>query len=82
MLAENNDGLGREAKQGGSLNAVSRRTFITGACAAGALAAMGGLAGCAASPEDSGQGVQGGSGTGTNGDAVPGNAAPSSVDKL
>ena len=60
---------------------LSRRAFLTGACATGAAAMMGGLAACATPPQDTGQGDAGGAGTGTNGDAVPGNKAPSKVDK-
>ena len=60
---------------------VSRRAFLTGACATGALAMVGGLTACATPPQDTGQGDAGGTGTGTNGDAVPGNKAPASVDK-
>ena len=59
---------------------VSRRAFVTGACATGALAVIGGLAGCV-SPQPTGQGDEGGAGSGTNGDAVPGSAAPANVDK-
>lgn len=60
---------------------LSRRAFLTGACATGAAAMVGGLAACATPPQDTGQGDAGGTGTGTNGDAVPGNKAPSKVDK-
>ncbi|WP_255466663.1 FAD-dependent oxidoreductase [Eggerthella hominis] len=60
---------------------MSRRAFLTGACATGAVAMVGGLTACATPPQDTGQGDAGGTGTGTNGDAVPGNKAPGKVDK-
>lgn len=60
---------------------MSRRAFLTGACATGAVAMVGGLTACATPPQDTGQGGAGGTGTGTNGDAVPGNKAPGKVDK-
>lgn len=60
---------------------MSRRAFLTGACATGAVAMVGGLTACAMPPQDTGQGDAGGTGTGTNGDAVPGNKAPGKVDK-
>lgn len=60
---------------------MSRRAFLTGACATGAVAMAGGLVACATPPQDTGQGDAGGTGTGTNGDAVPGNKAPGKVDK-
>lgn len=60
---------------------MSRRAFLTGACATGAVAMVGGLTACATPPQDIGQGDAGGTGTGTNGDAVPGNKAPGKVDK-
>ncbi len=60
---------------------ISRRAFLTGACATGAAAMVGGLTACATPPQDTGQGDAGGAGTGTNGDAVPGNKAPGKVDK-
>lgn len=60
---------------------VSRRAFLTGACATGAVAMMGGLAACATPPQDTGQGTAGGTGSGTSGDAVPGNQAPGAIDK-
>ncbi|MEG0417184.1 MAG: FAD-dependent oxidoreductase [Gordonibacter sp.] len=56
---------------------VSRRTFLTGACATGAFAVMGGLAAC--TPAPTGQGNEGGSGT--SGDAKAGSAAPAAIDK-
>ena len=75
-MAEDNTGLTSAAKR-----TVSRRSFLTGACAAGALAAVGGLTACAGTPQNDGQGTEGGSGSGTNGDGAAGNAAPSSIDK-
>ena len=73
-----------EAKAG---RGVSRRTFLTGAAAAGALAVVGGLAGCG--PQQAGQGASGGSNSGSgsggnsgnSGNSGSGSAAPSKIDK-
>ncbi|WP_080801726.1 FAD-dependent oxidoreductase [Arabiibacter massiliensis] len=64
-----------------SNSGVSRRAFLAGACATGALALAGGLTACAQEPQATGQGDAGGTGTGTNGDAVLGSPAPANVDK-
>lgn len=65
----------------GGRGGVTRRTFLAGACATGALALAGGLTACAQEPQATGQGDEGGSGSGTNGDAVLGNPTPTHIDK-
>ena len=73
--------FGHEPQQHHEGRGVTRRAFLTGACATGAVAMVGGLTACATPPQDAGQGDAGGTGSGTNGDAVPGNAAPGKIDK-
>ncbi|MCB7039245.1 FAD-dependent oxidoreductase [Eggerthella sinensis] len=73
--------FGHEPQQHHEGRGVTRRAFLTGACATGAVAMVGGLTACATPPQDTGQGDAGGTGSGTNGDAVPGNAAPGKIDK-
>ncbi|MEA5018793.1 MAG: FAD-dependent oxidoreductase [Gordonibacter sp.] len=74
---------GESSSEHGSLSAspfggVSRRAFLAGACATGAFAVMGGLAACA--PASTGQGNEGGTGSGTSGDATTSRKAPASID--
>lgn len=81
MFGESKDDQEANVQREQAGRGVSRRAFLTGACATGAAAMMGGLAACATPPQDAGQGDAGGTGSGTNGDAVPGNKAPGKVDK-